>query len=144
MLQAYRDIISRLGQPKWWDEVGCPRYDDFKPRDCNCIYAREAALIEIACQACGRPFSVAMAWSVTNDVRDHLYKVPPRTLADQIKKQTLHYGDPPMHKGCATGATMNCDDLRVLEYWTHKELEWRRDATFEIALRAPWEEETDG
>lgn len=29
MKQAYDDITSRLGNPLWWDEAGCPRYVPF-------------------------------------------------------------------------------------------------------------------
>lgn len=115
MLNSYADIRSRIAEePKWWDENGVPRYCDFIPDEVANIYATEVALVDIACQACGHRFKVAFSWDA---VDWHAY-VPeehvPLTEADVLR---LHYGDPPNAGCCGAGATMNCDDLRVLEVW---------------------------
>lgn len=67
MLEDYQDIIKRLGKPLWWDEVGCPRYEEFQPDMCNDIYAEEVLLMLIACQQCERQYKVAMSWKVWID-----------------------------------------------------------------------------
>jgi hypothetical protein len=41
----------------------------------------------------------------------------PERLSEQIAHGTIHYGDPPNTGCCAAGGTMNCWDLRVVEYW---------------------------
>lgn len=126
MLQPYKDIVSRLGQPLWWDEVGCPRYEPFTPRLCNNIYAIEAVLVKIGCQGCRKRFLVAITRGAF---------VPYDTLRVDIMDGVLHYGDPPPHSDCAAGATMNCLDLRVVEYWRMSPLfEWVRDETYELEL----------
>ena len=129
-MQSYPDIVSKLGQPLWYDEAGCPRYAPFKPRLCNNIYAHEAALVEIACQECGQRFQVAIS-------RDSLDTW--RIWASIATDQSLHYGDPPCFD-CVAGATMNCIDLRVLEYWyrdAETGYDWVRDEKFEIVLEEP-------
>ena len=61
MHQHYRDILDRIDEaPTWFDENGVPRFGDFLPGYLGNIYAREAALAEVACQACGRMFKVAL------------------------------------------------------------------------------------
>lgn len=105
MLNDYSDIRSRIEEePKWWDEYGVPRYCDFSHERVADIYANDCALVEIACQACQRRFLVAFSWSKSSK---------PLTVED-IKR--LHYGDPP-NACCGIGATMNCEDLRVVEFW---------------------------
>ena len=107
MLNSYLDIRSRIPEPPlWWDENGVPRYVPFTPDETADIYAQECALVLIACQSCGTEFSVAFSWSQIVFV--------PLTL-ERVK--ALHYGDPPNIGCCPAGATMNCDDLRVLEFW---------------------------
>lgn len=44
-------------------------------------------------------------------------KLRPQTLADQVTAGVIHYGDPPHVDCCAAGATMNCNDLAVVEFW---------------------------
>jgi len=127
MLEDYQDIIKRLGQPAWWDEVGCPRYEKFHPDMCNDIYAEEALLMLIACQQCHRKYKVAMSWKVWID----------RTmrLSWYLKQDILpHYGDPPCFE-CSAGATMNCEDLEILEFWERNKLtghEWKRNKKLEV------------
>ena len=52
MKQDYSDITAKLGKPLWWDEAGCPRYEPFQPCMANDFYAREVALLRVACQNC--------------------------------------------------------------------------------------------
>ncbi|MFH1110952.1 MAG: hypothetical protein V1790_17400 [Planctomycetota bacterium] len=129
MRHDYPDIRRRIADPiLWYDSDGCPRYDSFAPGLCTNIYAREVALVEIACQACGERFQVEMhttafEWGVS-------------TIAAEITGDCLHYGDPPFHPmgGQCSGTTMNCDDLRVLEYWVRERFDWERKPEFEMAL----------
>jgi hypothetical protein len=142
--QEYHDITSRLGAPLWYDECGVPRYDPFEPRLCNNIYADEAVLLWVACQQCERRFPVAMSMAWMERVQTAMKRGddvglimadPNYSLAGLIGLGAIHYGDPPCH-GCV-GDTMNCDDLRVLEYW-HRgkgtDYEWARDSSEEVKL----------
>jgi hypothetical protein len=110
----YTDITSRIfGEPKWYDQNGTPRYGKFKPELSSDIYADTVVLLLIACQACDTQFKVEMhnSW-----------------LKESVVPRNLHYGDPPMHCCSGGGATMNCEDLEVLEVW-HKSRgsrEWQR------------------
>lgn len=115
MLHHYNDIRSRIPEtPKWWDEQGVPRYCDFAPNECADIYAHEVALVDIACQACGRRFDVAFSFDDIiwrNGKPEKRERFTPETITN------LHYGDPPNAGCCPAGPTMNCDDLRVKEFW---------------------------
>ena len=125
MNNEYFDIRDRIAEPpKWWDEFAVPRYCDFGPRRAANIYAREAALVLIECQCCGRQFRVCMSGRSGE-------------IADEIRSGSLHYGDPPNVRCCPGGPSMNCIDLRVIEYWRrNKDLDWERDASLETALRS--------
>ena len=113
MHSSYSDIMSRIDTPPlWYDENGVPRYDVFTPHLCPDIYAQQVVLLQIECQDCKRPFTVEMHGDVFHALR-HPHK--------------LHYGDPPFHD-CA-GATMNCNDLAVLEVWVQSHntpMKWQR------------------
>jgi hypothetical protein len=138
MNHHYSDIRERIAEPpKWWDECAVPRYCDFKPDETANIYAEEVALVEIQCQECATPFLVAFASSAMDRA---IYKAP--SIAESITKGTLHYGDPPNVGCCIAGATMNCIDVRVVEYWNKKRafLEWERDPSLEIAIEYKEEE----
>lgn len=130
MLESYEDIRSRIPEePQWWDEHGVPRYAPFHPRHCANIYADEAVLLLIACQNCRALFRVAMSF----------HSVPRRAevglvLAEHIKNGTIHYGDPPNTGCCDPGASMNCEDLAVLEYWRRSKFEWEREPGLERTL----------
>jgi hypothetical protein len=145
MNHHYNDIRSRISTPpKWWDEYAVPRYCDFTPDEVADIYAKDVALVEIACQNCGERFMVAFSW---NDFTRREAMTPERI-------KDLHYGDPPNAGCCGAGPTMNCEDLSVLEFWrkggdeftephpSHPELrickpgyfEWRRVPELEIAI----------
>jgi hypothetical protein len=131
MHHTFDDIRSRIAEPPtWFDSNGTPRYGEFTPGACPNIYADEVALVEIGCQSCGECFMVEM---------HHPLMEPEWTLKEHILNSEgalVHYGDPPAH-GCV-GDTMNCLDLRVVQYWHHKDdsvmLEWERVAELEIAL----------
>jgi len=126
MLQEYKDIKSRINkEPKWYDENGVPRYDEFHPSLASDIYAREAMLIKIACQNCGELFKVCL----TQDKLE-IHKFD--SLKDKL--DMIHYGDPPRH-GDNLGETMNCIDLEILEYWKRDDSgDWVRNEEFEIIL----------
>lgn len=92
MLNDYADIIERIPEPPlWWDEFGVPRYRAFAANRVGNVYAREAVLFEVACQACGRQFRVALSSG----------KAP--SIADAIRSKELHYGDPPNVKSAPPG-----------------------------------------
>lgn len=133
MHNGYDDIRERINEPpKWWDENAVPRYCDFSPKETANIYADEAALVLIGCQNCGREFMVCFSCSQSQIMMAKARGYNARTLADQIKDKTIHYGDPPNADCCAAGATMNCDDLRVFEYWHRPDhFDWVRDSFLE-------------
>lgn len=115
MNHHYDDIRSRVGEPPvWFDEHAVPRYCQFTPDGCANIYAHEVALCDIACQSCGARFLVAFSWDDIEFVQGVPRKHVPLTPADAAR---LHYGDPPNVRCCPSGPTMNCDDLRVVEFW---------------------------
>lgn len=146
MHPSYEDIIERAGVPDWYDENGTPRYGEFD-HDALDIYIDYAALIEIACQDCGKKFRVAMCDSRSRHYMKHVVgsglsdEEAAGYLLDKHKGvPPFHYGDPPRHgrqnssgddqkrKGCV-GDTMNSEPLRVLEFWFHPgaSYNWKRD-----------------
>lgn len=132
MNHYYQDILERIPEPpKWWDEHAVPRYCDFAPDQVANIYAREAVLLEIACQNCGKFFDVAMSW---DEMQGHLRGEP--SLRFCIEGKTFHYGDPPNARCCPAGPTMNCLDIRVKQYWLKESgsFNWQRVAALEIEL----------
>lgn len=144
MHNDYSDIRVLTDQPpKWWDENGVPRYCDFHPSECANIYAREAVLFAVTCQACGRPFHVAL----TRDQMD-AHRLQGRTIKDDIGTCDLHYGDPPNIGCCPAGPTMNSEPRYVISYW-HKSsdtnYEWVGDPVFAMKVIEPdWIEPHDG
>lgn len=128
MNHDYSDIRSRISEPPlWWDESAVPRYAEFAPERLSNIYAREAALVLIACQACGTRFQVALSMAMRE----------PQALAMAIRDGSLHYGDPPNIGCCPAGPTMNCDDIMVLQYWHRPDFDWIRDSSLEISIEEP-------
>jgi hypothetical protein len=130
MHHTFDDIRSRIAEPPaWFDSNGTPRYGEFTPGACPNIYADEVALVEIGCQACAEKFLVETHHSIMDFGTGW-------QLAARIRDECVHYGDPPAH-GCV-GDTMNCLDLRVVQYWHHQDgsvmLDWERVAELEIAL----------
>jgi len=132
MLCRYKDIRDQLGEPMWFDECGVPRYCKFTPDQVNNIYANEVVLVDIACQNCGNIYKVAFS-----STEFQVYSGSP-TLKSQIEDKSLHFGDPPCDQ-CASGSTMNCDDLKVLEYWCRGlsgKYGWHRLTELEISLES--------
>ncbi len=132
MLRNYEDIRSRISDPVlWWDDNGVPRYCEFHPSRCG-IYDAVVALVEVACQACGKRFLVA----VTLD--GHALE----ELGDRYRRPThgdigsFHYGDPPSHRaeGCLADDTMNVESVRVAEFWEREAGEWRRLPEHEVYI----------
>ena len=118
---SYQDIRSRIPEPPtWFDSNGVPRYGEFEPHLAT-IYGREVALLEIACQGCEARFMVALVGGTP-------------TLAEEISTGEVHYGDPPSTGCCPAGDTMNCVDLRVVEYWRLESLRWKRVPEYQREL----------
>jgi hypothetical protein len=140
MLPGYKDIRARIPEtPRWFDRHGVPRYDDFTPRSCG-VYAHAVALVEVACQACGQRFLVAVDYDRlelhdmmrVGEPLDGLYPTVGNIRA-------FHYGDPPSH-GCV-GDTMNVVSVRVVQFWVSPsyvddDTEWRRVAAHEVQIEA--------
>lgn len=129
MLNYYKDIIDPLGEPKWFDEAGVPRYCEFDPNEGANIYARQICLMEIQCQGCGRPFRVSLSHSRFDGIRT--------SLEDAVKDNTVHYGDPPNVVCCAAGPTMNSVPRRVLEFWDREHPPVRRPE-LEVEIKCDW------
>lgn len=145
MKAYYQDIKSRIQEnPKWYDTNGVPRYDTFKPELSPNIYAEEVVLLEISCQDCRSRFLVEMNWSimeiVLNRHSESLSTIMGQWLKNENKKDCfvpIHYGDPPGH-GCV-GDTMNCYDLRIVEFWKKDNFTWKRIPEYEIELEKEYE-----
>lgn len=154
MHRYYGDILDRIdGKPLWFDEHGVPRYRPFKPELLN-IYASEAVLALIECQACGTEFKVAFAGFTQKSESGRQ-----DGLAMEIEGKTLHYGDPPNTQCCDAGPSMNSIPVHVLEYWVKphilgegkginkhgretiidtRALRFRRNPELEVELRPDW------
>ncbi len=133
MKNSYDDIRAAAGEPLWWDENGVPRYAEFSTDHLANIYAHEAALAEITCQGCGKPFQVAFSRSSLDRKR---------SLREEIETKELHYGDPPNEGCCLAGPTMNSEPRRVIQYWWRAffghDLRWQRDERLEIDIKPDW------
>lgn len=128
MKQAYNDVLKHVNiEPLWWDEAGVPRFEPFTPDLANNIYATQVVLMLIKCQSCQAPFEVCK----TSDGFDSLHHFP---LDELVKGKTIHYGDPPNFGCCPAGPTMNCEDVKILEFWERVRLEWKRRPELEIEL----------
>jgi hypothetical protein len=136
MLHHYSDIRDRLDEPQWWDESGVPRYCDFAVNRTADIYCREACLLLIACQDCGHRFKVCMSAGECAFGPKGL-ELTRGSLAAAVLDGSLHFGDPPNIDCCPSGPTMNCVDLRVLQFWSRKadsHVEWERRPELEVDL----------
>ena len=143
MNESYSDITSKLGEPQWWDEAAVPRYCEFEPRRLAHVYLDEAALVEIECQGCGRTFPVAFSWGQHDGLfadRD----IP--SLAERIRADTLHYGDPPNYSCCPAGPTMNSIPRRVLQFWRKAEnlFDFERVPELEVDIECKWARHNSG
>lgn len=144
MLRSYEDITKRLGEPIWYDEHGCPRYDSFKPDMCG-VYDNQVVLLEIRCQNCGRLFKVSSSWDRGRVILNMAIHGKCEEVIEPLPKRDgwgkYHYGDPPNH-GCV-GDTMNSEPERVLQFWQRdKFCEWVRNKDEEIIWR-DYEKEGD-
>lgn len=126
MRHYYEDIIEKAGPPEWFDECGVPRYRHFEPASVANAYAREAALVQIYCGSCGKPFKVAFS-------RPSSSPVPSTAIAELIETGQLSYGDPPNVKCCPKGAFSGSIAQKVLEFWRKQGsgASWIRDRQFE-------------
>lgn len=126
MKPEYNDILSRIEEnPLWYDQNGCPRYDKFHPNMCD-IYCKEAVLLLISCQNCGKEFKVG--------IYDNRLK--PIFFSERVAKgENLHYGDPPDIGCCPAGPTMSSNTKQILEFWKQDKFNWIRvpelEKTFE-------------
>lgn len=140
MKGSYDDIVSRIADPiLWYDEHGVPRYAPFAPHRKSDIYAQEAALVEVVCQACRRSFLVCCSRVEDRNGR-------PSTVAAQIRaNDDALYHDPPCHTteierrtgmdGCMAGESMTTLGVRVVEYWHRTaSMRWERDPALEIVF----------
>jgi hypothetical protein len=149
MNNYYDDIIKKIDEePQWFDEAAVPRYCKFSPKELADIYADECALVLIACQDCRHEFKVAFSQDMMGRMKwEWMYKglggkqakknLKAPTIAESIRDKTIHYGDPPNIRCCPAGPTMNCDDIKVLEYWERNSKtnhEWKRKESLEIDL----------
>lgn len=136
MKASYKDIKERIkDQILWFDENGVPRYAKFHPDLSPNIYAREVVLLEISCQYCHRRFDVEMSFGDfdrLNNIKSFKERLD-SFIKNKEKIVPVHYGDPPIHECPGGGTTMNCDDLRIKQFWSRK-FEWRRLKKYEIEL----------
>lgn len=125
MLQDYPDIRSRIAkEPTWFDNNGTPRYRDFHPSLMPDIYADECLLYEIECQGCGLKYLVAESWC--KHLNGWRGDDPVAPLSMRVRRKSIHFGDPPCFT-CASGATMNCIDIKTVQFWRRERAgEWRR------------------
>lgn len=132
MRHNYDDIRSRIAAaPLWWDEHAVPRYAPFDPSLVANIYAVEAALVEIECQACRHPFLVAFSI-------DRMQIAMGDAAETGMDVRTLHYGDPPNIGCCPAGPTMNSIPRRVVQFWTRPHLDWIRRPSEEVPIVCEW------
>ena len=118
MNNEFKDILVRIHEkPKWWDEMGVPRYCEFHPSETANIYADETMLMLIQCQDCKKRYKVC------STSRGGLYKKYLGQDGHNKIWEPWHYGDPPNNCGddCIGGATMNVELIRILEYWVRNE-----------------------
>lgn len=124
MRTNYEDIISKLGEPIWYDVYGVPRYCEYKPEE-GTVYPEASCYMEIACQACQKSFNVVQE-------RDKYHAGPPMVLPEVKEGDSdswdtvgsFHYGDPPIH-GCV-GDTMNSVPIKVIEFWRRLDCRWEK------------------
>ena len=150
MYPIYRDIRSRLGEPRWHDSHGVPRYDEFHPALLD-VYAEYAALSLIRCQSCGREFHVGVSWSIVTQVTIGTFGTPtpetimpdgsfvsygvhwdkngengkPVSMPSREDLGEFGYGDAPWHTigdcQCA-GTAMSTIEVGCIQFWNRS---WR-------------------
>lgn len=65
MVNEFKDITSKLGEAKWFDALGYPRYCKFHPNHVHNIYCDYVALLLVKCQDCGKQIQVSVNLSKT-------------------------------------------------------------------------------
>lgn len=143
MYCRYQDITDKLGEPKWWDEEGVPRYCDFSPDNVADIYADKAVLVIIKCQGCGRYLPVAWSFNklkivcwVPEHPKGHECFAQ-LTYPTKDNSGSVGYGDAPAHDNregeyCHLGCVMTTDVVQIKEFWSSDKLEWKRHKKFEF------------
>lgn len=141
MKQEYADIRKAMGEPLWFDEVGCPRYAPFHPTLLNDIYADYAVLLVVKCQNCGEEFTVAVSESSVSRTKSGVFA--PFLDKSISAGNVFLYGDPPIHRDAA-GNTMNTIAVKVVEFWRREGgyREWKRDESLEMMFPVEQPEET--
>ena len=135
MNHDYSDIRDRIPErPTWFDECAVPRYCRFSPHEVSDIYADETALVLITCQGCGHKFKVSFSSNSVSGTQTDLQ----HPIAEAIRVNTFHYGDPPNTGCCAAGASMNSEPRKVIEYWHRVDAEWEQDRSLESDIRPDW------
>lgn len=131
MKHHFADILDRIPEPpKWFDENGTPRYNDFHPDEVPNIYANECCLFRIECQMCTREFDVALSW----------YRLgTERSLTERVEDNTLHYGDPPNIQCCASGLSSNSVPRYVIQFWRRVKFDWARVSELERKIDCGWD-----
>ena len=133
MKSRYSDITSRIADsPKWYDINGTPRYDIFHPKLSPNIYAKQVVLMEISCQHCQKRFFVEMNWGMPEQLDEYM-KFGKHLERFEERIHHLHYGDPPNHH--CTGDSMNCEDLRIVEFWNNEDFKWKRLEQHEVTIQ---------
>jgi len=132
MNNYFQDIVEKLGKPKWFDDLGYPRYCDFSPDEVSNIYSTEVILLLIACQNCGTLFKVALNTSGYNLRTGQFH-----SFKEWILDKSVYYGDPPNMQCCGAGPSMSSDSIKVLEFWeksNDRPWDWTRNSKYEIDL----------
>lgn len=129
MYPLYKDLKTRLGPPKWYDQNGTPRYDDFTPKEAAQIYSEWVALMTIECQACGKAFQCANAvayWDLK--IRQPYGREPKANDAPNMVPWVAGWGDAPWHDadGDECGFDSQCSGTTMSTDWTSLRV-WFRD-----------------
>ena len=128
MNHDYADIRKRIARPPlWWDENAVPRYCRFHPSKVANIYAQECVLLLIECQACSRPFKVALSFANIDLIQGA------QPLKDRVRYKSISYLDPPNVWCCHSGPSMISEARRVLQFWQkNKKYDWVRVPKLEV------------
>ena len=132
MKASYDDIRALTPfEPQWYDANGTPRYCEFRPFESPNVYAREIALLEIACQHCGEIFLVEQHRDELQEAYRKACGAQDAGLAEAVRQRTITYRDPPLHH--CDGDTMLSATLRVVEFWRREpQFQWARVPELEV------------
>lgn len=138
MHHDYQDLLALTDQPPvFWQQGGVPRFTVFSPEAAPDIYADEAALVQIRCQACGHPFDVCFTSSALDRLTRSFRSTRSASkaakigekfrISEQIKAGALQYGDPPNIGCCPAGPTMSSEAVRVIEFHRRNHPQYVKD-----------------